>query len=75
MKKLLQFFNQLLLMTELTINVLKQIIERIPEDYIIEVNTGKNTHKLSDQIQINISGKKLIFNKYQWQVYLGSYQL
>ena len=63
-KKLLYFLNQSLLMNELTIDVLKQIIERIPEDYIIEVNIGKNTHKLSDQIQIDISGKKLIFNKY-----------
>ena len=51
-------------MNELTIDVLKQIIDRIPEDYIVDVNTGKNTHKLSDQIQIDISGKKLIFNKY-----------
>ena len=51
-------------MSELTIDVLKQIIEIIPEDYSIEVNTGKNTHKLSVQIQIDISGKKLIFSKY-----------
>ena len=51
-------------MNELTIDVLKQIIERIPEDFIVEIDTGKNTHKLSDQIQIDISGKKLIFNKY-----------
>ena len=51
-------------MSELTIDVLKQIIERIPEDYIIEVNTGKNTHQLSDQIQIDISGKRITFSKY-----------
>lgn len=38
-------------MSELTIDFLKQIIERIPVDFEIEVNTGKNTHKLSDQIQ------------------------
>ena len=51
-------------MSELTIDVLKQIIERIPEDFIVEIDTGQNVHKLSDQIQIDISGKKLIFNKY-----------
>ena len=51
-------------MTELTIDILKQIIERIPADFEIEVNTGKNTYKLSDQIHIDITGKKLIFSKY-----------
>ena len=35
-------------MSELNISILKQIIERIPEDYIVEIDTGKNVHKLSD---------------------------
>ena len=51
-------------MSELSISILKQIIERIPEDFEIEVNTGKNTYKLSDQIRIDVSGKKLIFQNY-----------
>ena len=51
-------------MSELSIDVSKQIIERIPADFEIEVNTGKNTHKLSDQIHIDITGKKLTFSKY-----------
>ena len=55
---------QLLSMNKLDILVLKKIIEKIPEDFTIEIDTGKTTHKLSDQIQIDISGKKLIFNKY-----------
>lgn len=58
------YLIQLLPMSELTIEVLKQIIERIPEDYIVEIDTGKNVQQLSDKIQIDISGKKLIFNKY-----------
>ena len=51
-------------MSELTIDILKQIIERIPEEYIVEIDTGKNVQQLSDKIQIDISGKKLIFSKY-----------
>ena len=33
-------------MFELTIDILKQIIERIPEEYIVEIDTGKNVQQL-----------------------------
>ena len=48
----------------LNIDVLKRIIEKIPEDFTVQIDTGKNVQQLSDKIQIDISCKKLIFNKY-----------
>ena len=50
-------------MEELTIGVLKQIIEHVPDDYkVLYVKTGKNvTTPLLDNVTIDISEKKIIF--------------
>lgn len=51
-------------MERLKIESLKKIIENIPDDYEIEFNDRKGNHIISDKIEIDISGKKLIFRKY-----------
>ena len=51
-------------MSELDIDVLKRIISKVPDDFMVEFDNGKDTYKLSDEIQINVSEKKIIFTKY-----------
>jgi len=50
-------------MAYLTIGVLKQIIENVPDDYIVEYvpNDKRASEPLIDIVQINITDKKLIF--------------
>ncbi|WP_296874583.1 hypothetical protein [uncultured Methanobrevibacter sp.] len=51
-------------MVALTIEVLKKIIENIPEDYEIMCDSGKDVFKLSDKIMVDITEKTLIFKRY-----------
>jgi len=52
-------------MAELNIQTLKQIIEKLPEDYLVEFKDKEGfVTKLSDNIQVNISEKKLVFVSY-----------
>ena len=52
-------------MSELmTIDLLREIIARVPEDFTVQIDTGKNVHQLSDKIQIDVSRKELTFKKY-----------
>ncbi len=51
-------------MTELTIEVLKKIIEHIPDEYTIEVDNGKDTFKLDDKLEIDVSLETLILKRY-----------
>jgi len=57
-------FNQPLIMTALTIEVLKKIIEHIPEDYTVEFDNGKNKYSIDDKVEIDVSMEKLILKKY-----------
>ena len=41
-----------------------KIIENVPEDFEVEFDDGTNTIPISDKIQVDVSGKKLIFRKY-----------
>ncbi len=48
-------------MSELTVNVLKEICNRLPEDYVIEfVTVDGVTYHLSDNVGVDISAGKLI---------------
>ena len=51
-------------MAILEIKVLKDIIGKVPEDYEVEVTSGKNVFKLDDKFEINVSQKKITFQKY-----------
>ena len=48
-------------MTILTIEVLKKIIEHIPDGYTVEYNTETTTTPIDDQITIDVSGQRVIF--------------
>ena len=51
-------------MEVLEIKVLKEIIENVPEDYEILFTSGKNVFSLSDKFEIDVSQKKITFQKY-----------
>lgn len=51
-------------MAILEISVLKEIIEKVPEDFSIEFDDRDQIHSISDKVEIDVSGKKIIFKKY-----------
>lgn len=51
-------------MAILEIKVLKEIIEKVPEDFEIEFTSGKNVFKLGDKFSIDMSEKKITFEKF-----------
>lgn len=52
-------------MSELTIEVLKEIVEKIPDDFIVEFKDNEgSTFTLSDDINVKVSEKKLVLKKY-----------
>ena len=54
-------FYKLLFMAILNIEVLKKIIENIPEDYDVEFYNGTTNVPLSDTVEIDVSGKRILF--------------
>lgn len=51
-------------MTTITIEVLKKIIENIPEDYTVEFSDKENNYQIADKVEIDVGLKKLILKKY-----------
>lgn len=51
-------------MTAITIEVLKKIIEHIPDNYTVEIEDKKNTYTIDDRVEIDVSLEKLILKKY-----------
>ena len=51
-------------MTGLTIEVLKKIIEHIPDNYTVEFDNGKTASAIDDKIEVDVSLEKLILKKY-----------
>ena len=51
-------------MAILEISVLKEIIEKVPEDFDLEFDDRNITHQIPDKVEIDVSGKKLILKKY-----------
>ena len=47
-------------MAILSVGVLKQIIENLPEHYMVEYDNGTTTTPVSDKVELDISGEKLI---------------
>ena len=48
-------------MAILTIEVLKKIIENIPEDYTVEYDKEVTIAPIDDRVEVDVSGKRLIF--------------
>lgn len=52
-------------MSELTIEVLKEIVEKLPNDFIVEFkDRNGSTVTVSDDINVKISEKKLVLKTY-----------
>lgn len=51
-------------MTAINIEVLKKIIEHIPDNYIVEFDNGKNTYSIDDTVEIDVTSEKLTLKKY-----------
>ena len=47
-------------MTVLNIEVLKEIVEKLPGDFTVEFDDLP----VSDKFEVDVSGKKLVLNKY-----------
>ena len=54
-------FYKLLFMAILNIEVLKKIIENVPEDFDVEFYNGTTNVPLSDKVEIDVSGKRILF--------------
>ena len=50
-------FYKLIFMTSLSIEVLKKIVENIPDDYTLEFDNGKTTYNIDDKVEIDVSWK------------------
>lgn len=65
MKKILlnvcEVFIVVYIMAILTIEVLKNLIESIPDDYTVEYDKEVTIAPITDRIEIDVSGKRLIF--------------
>lgn len=65
MKKILlnvcEVFIVVYIMAILTIEVLKNLIESIPDDYTVEYDKEVTIAPITDRIGIDVSGKRLIF--------------
>lgn len=52
-------------MSELNIETLKEIVEKIPDDFLFEFTDNEgSTFTLSDDINVKVSEKKLVLKKY-----------
>ena len=52
-------------MSELSIEVLKEIVEKLPDDFIVEFkDRNGSTFTVSDDINVKISEKKLVLRNY-----------
>ena len=52
-------------MSELSIEVLKEIVEKLPNDFIVEFkDRNGSTVTVSDDINVKISEKKLVLRTY-----------
>ena len=52
-------------MSELSIEILKQIVEKLPDDFIVEFkNREGSTVTVSDDINVKISEKRLVLRTY-----------
>ena len=52
-------------MSELNIEILKEIVEKLPDDFLVEFeDTNGSTYVVSDNISVKVSEKKLVLKKY-----------
>ena len=59
------FFTYTIIMAVLNIEVLQEIVEKLPKDFTVEFEDREGVAcQLSDDISVKVSEKKLVFRKY-----------
>ena len=57
--------RKLSIMSELNIEILKEIVEKLPDDFLVEFKDNEgSTFTLSDNINVKVYEKKLVLKKY-----------
>ena len=51
-------------MTPITIDVLKSIIEHVPDDFKVEYDDGKTISSIDDKVEIDVGLKKVVLKKF-----------
>lgn len=51
-------------MSELTIEILKEIVDKLPDDFTVGFNDRKVDHMISDKFEVDVSSRKLVLKKY-----------
>ena len=51
-------------MTPITIDVLKRIIEHVPDDFKVEYDDGEAISSIADKVEIDVGLKKVILKKF-----------
>lgn len=59
-EKFILLYFRYYIMSELTIEVLKQVVEKLPDDFVV----GFDDLILSDKFEVDVSSKKLVLKKY-----------
>lgn len=57
-------FLNYIIMSQLTIEILKEIVDKLPEDFIVGFNDKDVDHIISDKFEVDVSSKKLVLKKY-----------
>ena len=47
-------------MSELSIEVLKEIVDKLPDDFTVMFNDREFDHIVSDKFEVDVSAKKLV---------------
>ena len=57
--------RKLSIMSKLNIETLKEIVEKLPDDFLVEFeDINGSTYTVSDNISVKVSDKKLVLKKY-----------
>lgn len=57
-------FLNYIIMSELTIEILKEIVDKLPDDFTVGFNDRKVDHMISDKFEVDVSSRKLVLKKY-----------
>lgn len=57
-------FLNYIIMSQLTIEILKEIVDKLPKDFIVGFNDKDVDYIISDKFEVDVSSKKLVLKKY-----------
>lgn len=51
-------------MATINIELLKKILENVPDDFDVEFTDGKKNYQIANKIEVDVGAKKLILRKF-----------